>query len=67
MSMYIFHSIYLFAFSRPSLTRQIRGGNQGLLKCGKGTTYEGGMREPAIAWMPGKVTPGRTMEVHVAK
>ncbi|XP_062500868.1 arylsulfatase A-like [Corticium candelabrum] len=55
--------VFFTSDNGPSLTRQIRGGNQGLLKCGKGTTYEGGMREPAIAWMPGKVTPGRTMEL----
>ena len=39
---------------------QVRGGNQGLLKCGKGTTYEGGQREPAIAWTPGKIPAGQT-------
>ncbi len=45
-------------FSRPSLIRQVRGGNAGLLKCGKGTTYEGGQREPAIARWPGRIKPG---------
>ena len=49
--------------SRPSLVRQIRGGNAGLLRCGKGSTFEGGMRVPAIAWWPGKITPGKTLEV----
>ena len=48
---------------RPSLTRQIRGGNPGLLKCGKGTTYEGGQRVPGIAWWPGKIKPGKTNAV----
>jgi len=43
--------------------REVRGGNAGLLRCGKGTTYEGGMREPAIAWWPGKIKPGKTLEV----
>lgn len=38
--------------------RRSRGGNSGLLKCGKGTTYEGGMREPAIAYWPGFIQPG---------
>ena len=47
----------------PSLKREVRGGNAGLLKCGKGTTYEGGQREPAIAWWPGRIKPGKTIAV----
>ena len=42
----------------PSLLRRERGGCAGLLRCGKGTTYEGGVRVPAsIAWkrhLPGQ-------------
>lgn len=37
-----------------------RGGSSGLLKCGKGTTYEGGMREPAVAYWPGRIAPGES-------
>ncbi|XP_056622944.1 arylsulfatase A [Triplophysa dalaica] len=44
----------------PELMRRSRGGNSGLLKCGKGTTYEGGMREPAVAYWPGFIQPGVT-------
>lgn len=51
--------VFFTADNGPSLTREVRGGNQGLLKCGKGTCYEGGQREPAIAWMPGKVPAGK--------
>lgn len=40
--------------------RMARGGSSGLLKCGKGTTYEGGMREPAVAYWPGRIAPGET-------
>jgi arylsulfatase A-like enzyme len=29
-----------------------------LLREGKNSTWEGGMREPAIAWWPGKIQPG---------
>ncbi|XP_077990518.1 uncharacterized protein LOC144444838 [Glandiceps talaboti] len=47
----------------PSLRNENRGGNAGPLKCGKGTTYEGGQRVPAIAYWPGRVKPGRTMEL----
>jgi len=50
---------------RPSLIREIRGGNAGPLRCGKETTWEGGQREPAIAWWPGRIKPGRTVEVYM--
>ncbi|XP_056338312.1 arylsulfatase A isoform X2 [Oenanthe melanoleuca] len=42
----------------PSTLRMARGGSSGHLKCGKGTTYEGGMREPALAYWPGRIAPG---------
>ena len=32
-------------------------GNGRLLRCGKGTTWEGGQRETAIAWWPNKIKP----------
>uniref|UniRef100_A0A8C8Z4Z7 N-acetylgalactosamine-6-sulfatase n=1 Tax=Prolemur simus TaxID=1328070 RepID=A0A8C8Z4Z7_PROSS len=32
-----------------------QGGSNGPFLCGKQTTFEGGMREPAIAWWPGHV------------
>ena len=56
--------IDIHSFS-PSFMRQIRGGNAGLLRCGKGTTWEGGERVPAIAWWPGKIRTGKTVEVNV--
>jgi N-acetylgalactosamine-6-sulfatase len=34
------------------------GGINSPFLCGKETTYEGGMREPTIAWWPGTVSPG---------
>ncbi|ETO25081.1 hypothetical protein RFI_12061 [Reticulomyxa filosa] len=34
-------------------------GNNGHLKCGKGTTWEGGPRVPAILWWPNRVPAGR--------
>ncbi len=34
------------------------GGSAGLLREGKGSTFEGGMREPAIFWWPGTLKPG---------
>ena len=42
----------------PWLIMKLRGGSAGLLRGGKGSTWEGGMREPFIAWWPGKISPG---------
>jgi len=44
----------------PWLVMKENGGSGGLLKEGKGTTWEGGMREPMIAWWPGKIPAGTT-------
>uniref|UniRef100_A0A672PFY9 Arylsulfatase A-like n=1 Tax=Sinocyclocheilus grahami TaxID=75366 RepID=A0A672PFY9_SINGR len=52
--------IFFTGDNGPELMRKSRGGNAGLMKCGKGTTYEGGMREPAIAYWPGSIQPGVT-------
>ncbi|KAK7505806.1 hypothetical protein BaRGS_00003077 [Batillaria attramentaria] len=34
------------------------GGNNGPFLCGKQTTFEGGVREPTIAYMPGRIPAG---------
>ena len=47
----------------PWLTFKTHGGSAGLLRGGKGGTFEGGMREPAIFWWPGKIKPGVVMEM----
>ncbi|KAM3828892.1 N-acetylgalactosamine-6-sulfatase isoform 2-T2 [Vipera latastei] len=36
-----------------------QGGSNGPFLCGKETTFEGGMREPAIAWWPGHIPAGQ--------
>ena len=41
----------------PWLLMQTEGGTAGLLNNGKGTTFEGGMRVPAIFWWPGRIEP----------
>ena len=43
----------------PWLTFKDHGGSAGLLKDGKGTTWEGGMREPTLVWWPGRIPAGR--------
>lgn len=35
------------------------GGSNGPLRAGKGTTFEGGMRVPFVAWWPGTIAGGR--------
>jgi len=42
----------------PWLPFGAHGGSAGPLKEGKGTTWEGGVRTPAIFWWPGTVKPG---------
>ena len=39
----------------PWIREKEEGGSAGLLFEGKGATYEGGMRVPAIAWWPGVI------------
>lgn len=51
--------VFFTADNGPSLHMGPHGGNGGLLRCGKGTTWEGGQREAAIAWWPEQISPGR--------
>jgi arylsulfatase A-like enzyme len=41
----------------PWLIKNQDGGSAGLLREGKGSTYEGGMRVPGIFWWPGRIQP----------
>ena len=53
----------------PWLKFDEQGGSAGLLRGGKGSTWEGGMREPCIIWSPGTIAPavvtdlGTTMDL----
>ncbi len=42
----------------PWLSFDEQGGSSGLLRQGKGMTFEGGVREPTVFWGPGTVKPG---------
>lgn len=55
--------VFFTADNGPSLHMGPLGGNGGPLRCGKGTTWEGGQREPAIAWWPTQIYSGRTTEL----
>ena len=46
----------------PWLVMNERGGSAGLLREGKGSTWEGGMRVPCLAWWPGTIAPGRVVQ-----
>lgn len=50
--------VFFTSDNGPWLTFDTHGGSAGLLRGGKGMTWEGGMREPAIAWWPGTVPAG---------
>lgn len=50
--------VFFTSDNGPWLTEDQEGGSAGLLKDGKGTTWEGGMRVPALAWWPGTVPAG---------
>jgi arylsulfatase A-like enzyme len=60
------HTLVIFSSDNgPWLTQGINGGEAGPLRGGKGGTYEGGVREPTLAWWPGKI-PGRAASDAVA-
>lgn len=50
--------IFFTSDNGPWLDQQLNGGSAGLFYGEKGETWEGGFREPAIAYWPGVVAPG---------
>ena len=52
--------VFFTSDNGPWLNKGLAGGSAGPLFEGKGSTWEGGMREPGIAWWPGKIKPSRT-------
>jgi len=50
--------VFFTSDNGPWLIFGTQGGSAGLLRGGKGSTWEGGMREPTLAWQPGKIAAG---------
>jgi arylsulfatase A-like enzyme len=50
--------VFFSSDNGPWLIMNQQGGSAGLLRDGKGSTWEGGMREPGLAWWPGKIKGG---------
>jgi len=51
--------VFFTSDNGPWLPFKTHGGSAGLLREGKGSTWEGGMREPGIGWWPGKIPAGQ--------
>ncbi len=55
--------VFFTSDNGPWLIMGNQGGSAGLLRDGKGSTWEGGMRVPGIAWWPGSIKPGVNREL----
>jgi len=49
--------VFFTSDNGAALVSKSDAGSNGPLLCGKQTTFEGGMREPAIAWWPSRINP----------
>jgi len=50
--------IFFTSDNGPWLIKKSDGGSAGPLRGGKGSTWEGGVRVPTLAWWPGTIQPG---------
>jgi len=55
--------VFFCSDNGPWLIFDQLGGSAGLLRDGKGSTWEGGMREPTIFWWPGTIRPAVVHEL----
>ena len=49
--------VFFTSDNGPWLSEGLQGGSPGILRGGKGDTWEAGSRVPGIAWMPGQISP----------
>jgi arylsulfatase A-like enzyme len=62
------NTIVLFTSDNGGWREQGRdGGDNGPLRGGKRSTYEGGLREPALVWWPGKIPAGAVSDSIVSE
>ena len=54
--------VFFTSDNGPWLLMKEQGGSAGPLREGKGSTWEGGVREPGIAWWPGRVAAGQVSD-----
>ncbi|MFC1735665.1 sulfatase [Candidatus Hydrogenedentota bacterium] len=54
--------VFFTSDNGPWLDKKLAGGSAGLLRHGKATTWEGGIREPAIARWPGRIPAGQVSQ-----
>ena len=54
--------VFFTSDNGPWLIKEADGGSAGPLRGGKTSTWEGGVRVPAIAWAPGRIAPGQTCD-----
>jgi arylsulfatase A len=50
--------VFFTSDNGPAVSLKLAGGSAGPLRGGKGSAWEGGLREPAIAWWPGQIPAG---------
>lgn len=55
--------VFFSSDNGPWLIMNTQGGSAGPLREGKGSTWEGGMRVPGIAWSPGRIPAGGVTSV----
>lgn len=57
------HTLVLFTSDNgPWMIMGADGGSAGPLRGSKGSTWEGGVREPTIAWWPGRIPAGKSCD-----
>ena len=59
--------VFFTSDNGPWLAQGKNSGVAGPLRGGKGSTWEGGMREPTVAWWPGRIAAGSVCDTPVSE